>query len=375
MDCDDGRDDGGALTLASSPKVPVKGAVANHPIRNGNAVPKTSPRNIPSPWFPRPIAAKVMMARTSPAASLRLLIVASSTSPSTFATPWKASLLRCSTGITLIPDGGAFASGPEPIGPGLGGAASGSRRLNLPLVSTTGSFSEARGAVVTRGWAIRRVREPGRAERSARAPNGRAKEVTKDMSPGLEVRASLDKNLSFSATTDASQPDFSRHVDHCQWHRLGFTSTMRTSDVMRKAARVVSDLVSHAPSARGGAAAPSKGIKVINITPYAASKVAGGGGVPHAHAGVSAQTKPAQLDRHWVNAFHKIHTRGYASSFTARMAATLSPKDVKKRMDEINDNFTEAREEIEAAMEAVGTTYFNEEAEYAKEVTEKTLGT
>jgi thermostable 8-oxoguanine DNA glycosylase len=57
------------------------------------------------------------------------------------------------------------------------------------------------------------------------------------------------------------------------------------------------------------------------------------------------------------------------------MAATLSPKDVKKRMDEINDNFTEAREEIEAAMEAVGTTYFNEEAEYAKEVTEKTLGT
>jgi hypothetical protein len=57
------------------------------------------------------------------------------------------------------------------------------------------------------------------------------------------------------------------------------------------------------------------------------------------------------------------------------MATTLSPKDVKKRMDEINDNFTEAREEIEAAMEAVGTTYFNEEAEYAKEVTEKTLGT
>ena len=131
------------------------------------------PRNIPSPWFPRPIAAKVMMARTSPAASLRLLIVASSTSPSTFATPWKASLLRCSTGITLIPDGGAFASGPEPIGPGLGGAASGSRRLNLPLVSTTGSFSEARGVVVTRGWAIRRVREPGRAERSARAERAR----------------------------------------------------------------------------------------------------------------------------------------------------------------------------------------------------------
>ena len=43
-------------------------------------------------------------------------------------------------------------------------------------------------------------------------------------------------------------------------------------------------------------------------------------------------------------------------------------------MDEINDNWRRPRE-IEAAMEAVGTTYFNEEAEYAKEVTEKTLGT
>mmetsp|Transcript_2843 Transcript_2843/g.11204 ORF Transcript_2843/g.11204 Transcript_2843/m.11204 type:complete len:189 (-) Transcript_2843:146-712(-) len=147
---------------------------------------------------------------------------------------------------------------------------------------------------------------------------------------------------------------------------------MRTSIARRAAARVVSDFVSHAPSASGGAAAPSKGIKVINITPYAASEVTGGGGLPHARAGVSAQTKPSQLDKHWVNAFHKIHGRGFASSAAAR--AGLSPAETKKRMDEINDNFAEAREEIEAAMEAVGTTYFNEEAEYAKEVTEKTLG-
>lgn len=148
---------------------------------------------------------------------------------------------------------------------------------------------------------------------------------------------------------------------------------MRSSIARRAAARVVSDFVSHAPSARGGAAAPSKGIKVINITPYAASEVTGGGGLPHARAGVSAQTKPSQLDKHWVDAFHKIHGRGFASSAAAR--AGLSPAETKKRMDEINDNFAEAREEIEAAMEAVGTTYFNEEAEYAKEVTEKTLGT
>ena len=121
------------------------------------------------------------------------------------------------------------------------------------------------------------------------------------------------------------------------------------SSIARRAARVVSDFVSHAPSARGGAAAPSKGIKVINITPYAASEVTGGGGLPHARAGVSAQTKPSQLDKHWVDAFHKIHGRGFASSAAAR--AGLSPAETKKRMDEINDNFAEAREEIEIAEE------------------------
>ena len=133
-----------ALTLASSPNVPVRGAVANHPMRNGSAVPSTSPKNIPSPWFPRPMAAKARMASASPAASFALLSAGSSASPSTLATPWKASLLRCSTGMTLIPEGGAFASGPDPRGAGLG-AASGSRRLNRPLVSVgAGSASAAR---------------------------------------------------------------------------------------------------------------------------------------------------------------------------------------------------------------------------------------
>lgn len=64
--------------------------------------------------------------------------------------------------------------------------------------------------------------------------------------------------------------------------------------------------------------------------------------------------------------------RGFAAA--AGVGSPLSPEEVKKRMDQINDSFAEAREEIECAMEAVGTTYFNEEAEYAQEVTGKVLG-
>ena len=63
-------------------------------------------------------------------------------------------------------------------------------------------------------------------------------------------------------------------------------------------------------------------------------------------------------------------SRGFAA---ASAGSPLTPEEVERRMDEINDSFAEAREEIEAAMEAVGTTYFNEEAEYAREVTERTL--
>ncbi|MDB9925027.1 hypothetical protein OAD67_02070 [bacterium] len=60
------------------------------------------------------------------------------------------------------------------------------------------------------------------------------------------------------------------------------------------------------------------------------------------------------------------NTRGFS-------AAGLDPDTLKKRMDEINDAFTEARDEIESAMEAVGTTYFNEDAEIAKECVDGTL--
>jgi len=59
--------------------------------------------------------------------------------------------------------------------------------------------------------------------------------------------------------------------------------------------------------------------------------------------------------------------------FAAAGSVPLSEDALKKRMDEINDAFTEARDEIESAMEAVGTTYFNEDAQIAKECVEQTL--
>ena len=67
--------------------------------------------------------------------------------------------------------------------------------------------------------------------------------------------------------------------------------------------------------------------------------------------------------------------RGFASAAAARLpAAPLTPEEIKTKSDDIQDAFAEAREEIEAAMEATGTTYFNEEAEYARECVEKVLG-
>lgn len=134
-------------TLASSPNVPATGETANHPMRNGNAVAKTSPINIPSPWFPRPTAAKTRMAATSPATSLATRVPASS-SGSTLATPWKASAGRCSTGMTLMPEERAgSASGPAPSGEGRGGAADGSRRLNRLSLAGAGASASATGGV------------------------------------------------------------------------------------------------------------------------------------------------------------------------------------------------------------------------------------
>jgi len=47
----------------------------------------------------------------------------------------------------------------------------------------------------------------------------------------------------------------------------------------------------------------------------------------------------------------------------------ISTEEQMKLEQEINSTFAEAREEIEAAMESVGTTYFNDDAEIAKELT------
>lgn len=134
-------------TLASSPNVPATGETANHPTRNGRAVANTSPTNTPSPWFPRPMAAKTRTAATSPATSFATRAPGSS-SGSTLATPWKASAGRCSTGMTLMPEERAgLASGPAPSGEGRGAAADGSRRLNLLSLAGAGASASATGGV------------------------------------------------------------------------------------------------------------------------------------------------------------------------------------------------------------------------------------
>ena len=69
--------------------------------------------------------------------------------------------------------------------------------------------------------------------------------------------------------------------------------------------------------------------------------------------------------------FDRTETRGFAAA--SAPGPGLDPDTLKKRMDEINDAFTEARDEIESAMEAVGTTYFDEDAEIAREAVESTL--
>ena len=52
-----------------------------------------------------------------------------------------------------------------------------------------------------------------------------------------------------------------------------------------------------------------------------------------------------------------------------RKNISISSDEQMKLEQEINATFAEAREEIEAAMESVGTTYFNDDAEIAKELT------
>ncbi|CAN7054044.1 unnamed protein product [Brassica rapa subsp. trilocularis] len=56
----------------------------------------------------------------------------------------------------------------------------------------------------------------------------------------------------------------------------------------------------------------------------------------------------------------------FNSLIQRRFSTGESPPDVNKVVDEINLKFAEAREEIEMAMDAKETVYFNEEAECAR---------
>lgn len=64
-------------------------------------------------------------------------------------------------------------------------------------------------------------------------------------------------------------------------------------------------------------------------------------------------------------------TRDGFASVSRTMAATPFARrafsDARKREDALNNLFVEAREEIENAMESVGSTYFNEDAEHARD--------
>ena len=52
---------------------------------------------------------------------------------------------------------------------------------------------------------------------------------------------------------------------------------------------------------------------------------------------------------------------------------SLSADELRREMDNLNDLFVEARDEIEYAEEAKETTYFNEEAEAAQEAVDGTF--
>ena len=53
---------------------------------------------------------------------------------------------------------------------------------------------------------------------------------------------------------------------------------------------------------------------------------------------------------------------------------TLDSDEHRQRVNELNDAFVEARDEIEYAEESRGTTYYNEEAEAASAAVEEALG-
>jgi hypothetical protein len=58
---------------------------------------------------------------------------------------------------------------------------------------------------------------------------------------------------------------------------------------------------------------------------------------------------------------------------TSNAKRCISTEEQMKLEQEINSAFAEAREEIEAAMESVGTTYFNDDAQIAKDLTKECI--
>ncbi|KAG7589793.1 hypothetical protein ISN44_As07g020280 [Arabidopsis suecica] len=90
------------------------------------------------------------------------------------------------------------------------------------------------------------------------------------------------------------------------------------------------------------------------------SNVSGNLGSPYSKSSLSETSSASSLISRIPNAFQE-NQRRYGTDSSGG-----SPPDVNKVVDEINLKFAEAREEIEMAMDAKETVYFNEEAECAR---------
>ncbi|CAL9240323.1 unnamed protein product [Arabidopsis halleri] len=90
------------------------------------------------------------------------------------------------------------------------------------------------------------------------------------------------------------------------------------------------------------------------------SNASGNLGSPYSKSSLSETSSASSLISRIPNAFQE-NQRRYGTD-----SSSGSPVDVNKVVDEINLKFAEAREEIEMAMDAKETVYFNEEAECAR---------
>jgi len=85
--------------------------------------------------------------------------------------------------------------------------------------------------------------------------------------------------------------------------------------------------------------------------------------LPNASGAHVVGTQPRPLDTTTNNHHHQ----------TSNAKRYISTEEQMKLEQEINSAFAEAREEIEAAMESVGTTYFNDDAQIAKDLTKECI--